>query len=167
MGLYEQWEELAEQERSQSEYDEFWENYFLKEKEVYSNILGNKIKTIDGKVAELAEKFGMDIVTFTGFISGINTSLVESVDMDSLTEESQINMEIDYEKLYFNMLEAQAEWLYNLPEWDDILTKEIRNEITSEYKKSKTIVKSDRIGRNDPCPCGSGKKYKKCCGSNM
>ncbi len=22
----------------------------------------------------------------------------------------------------------------------------------------------DRIGRNDPCPCGSGKKYKKCCG---
>jgi uncharacterized protein DUF1186/SEC-C motif-containing protein len=26
--------------------------------------------------------------------------------------------------------------------------------------------KSDKIGRNEPCPCGSGKKYKKCCGSN-
>ena len=24
-----------------------------------------------------------------------------------------------------------------------------------------------KIGRNDPCPCGSGKKYKKCCGSNL
>jgi preprotein translocase subunit SecA len=24
---------------------------------------------------------------------------------------------------------------------------------------------SDKIGRNDPCPCGSGKKYKKCCGA--
>ncbi|HNQ35498.1 MAG TPA: SEC-C metal-binding domain-containing protein, partial [bacterium] len=23
-----------------------------------------------------------------------------------------------------------------------------------------------RVGRNDPCPCGSGKKYKKCCGRN-
>jgi preprotein translocase subunit SecA len=23
----------------------------------------------------------------------------------------------------------------------------------------------DKIGRNDPCPCGSGKKYKKCCGA--
>ena len=23
----------------------------------------------------------------------------------------------------------------------------------------------DKVGRNDPCPCGSGKKYKKCCGS--
>ena len=28
---------------------------------------------------------------------------------------------------------------------------------------SKTIVKENKIGRNDPCPCGSGKKYKKCC----
>ena len=26
---------------------------------------------------------------------------------------------------------------------------------------------SKRIGRNDPCPCGSGKKYKKCCGANL
>jgi len=25
-------------------------------------------------------------------------------------------------------------------------------------------VRSVKIGRNDPCPCGSGKKYKKCCG---
>lgn len=26
-----------------------------------------------------------------------------------------------------------------------------------------TVVKEEKIGRNDPCPCGSGKKYKKCC----
>ncbi|RKZ30003.1 preprotein translocase subunit SecA, partial [bacterium] len=30
--------------------------------------------------------------------------------------------------------------------------------------KSKTIVKGKKVGRNDPCPCGSGKKYKNCCG---
>lgn len=32
-------------------------------------------------------------------------------------------------------------------------------------QKVETVVKTDadRIGRNDPCPCGSGKKYKKCC----
>jgi len=28
------------------------------------------------------------------------------------------------------------------------------------------VIKSIRIGRNDPCSCGSGKKYKKCCGTN-
>ncbi len=28
-----------------------------------------------------------------------------------------------------------------------------------------TVVKGDKVGRNDPCPCGSGKKYKKCHGA--
>jgi preprotein translocase subunit SecA len=28
------------------------------------------------------------------------------------------------------------------------------------------VRNSEKVGRNDPCPCGSGKKYKKCCGAN-
>lgn len=28
-----------------------------------------------------------------------------------------------------------------------------------------TTQKQEKIGRNDPCPCGSGKKFKKCCGA--
>ncbi|MBI5664205.1 MAG: preprotein translocase subunit SecA [Nitrospirae bacterium] len=35
-----------------------------------------------------------------------------------------------------------------------------------ESSKPQTVVKDKRIGRNDPCVCGSGKKYKKCCGVN-
>jgi preprotein translocase subunit SecA len=31
-------------------------------------------------------------------------------------------------------------------------------------EKPKTVVNKEKVGRNDPCPCGSGKKYKKCCG---
>ncbi len=31
-------------------------------------------------------------------------------------------------------------------------------------KNGKTVVKDKKIGRNEPCPCGSGKKYKRCCG---
>ena len=31
---------------------------------------------------------------------------------------------------------------------------------------NKTIRKGKKVGRNDPCPCGSGKKYKKCCGKD-
>ena len=35
-----------------------------------------------------------------------------------------------------------------------------------EAGKIKTVTRSQpKIGRNDPCPCGSGKKYKKCCGA--
>ncbi|MBQ8412376.1 MAG: SEC-C domain-containing protein, partial [Lachnospiraceae bacterium] len=33
-------------------------------------------------------------------------------------------------------------------------------------KSSKTVIKPPKVGRNDPCPCGSGKKFKKCCGAN-
>jgi len=33
----------------------------------------------------------------------------------------------------------------------------------SEPQASKPIIKGPKVGRNDPCPCGSGKKYKKCC----
>ena len=29
-----------------------------------------------------------------------------------------------------------------------------------------TVIKGRKIGPNEPCPCGSGKKYKKCCGRN-
>lgn len=39
----------------------------------------------------------------------------------------------------------------------------------AENAGSKTTIKktaSQKVGRNDPCPCGSGKKYKKCCGAN-
>ncbi len=32
-------------------------------------------------------------------------------------------------------------------------------------KINNTVIKAEKVGRNDPCPCGSGKKYKKCCGS--
>ena len=36
-----------------------------------------------------------------------------------------------------------------------------------QTKKAPVVRKaSEKIGRNDPCPCGSGKKYKKCCGAN-
>ncbi len=32
------------------------------------------------------------------------------------------------------------------------------------FDKKLTVIKTDKIGRNVPCPCGSGKKYKLCCG---
>jgi len=35
----------------------------------------------------------------------------------------------------------------------------------SEVNPKSPPVRVDKVGRNDPCPCGSGKKYKKCCGA--
>ena len=41
--------------------------------------------------------------------------------------------------------------------------------VGGEAVKKRPVVKkaAEKIGRNDPCPCGSGKKYKKCCGANI
>ncbi|WP_313585085.1 SEC-C metal-binding domain-containing protein, partial [Lacrimispora sp.] len=85
----------------------------------------------------------------------------------TMDEQTVVKLEIDPEKLYYNMVEAKAEWLYNLPEWDAILSEEKKKELYKKQKASGTIVKGAKVGRNDPCPCGSGKKYKKCCGSNQ
>lgn len=167
MNLFSKWEELAEMDRNEEEHEEFWEGYFQKEENNYKHIIGNKIDVVSGSIRQLAEEYNMDTVAFTGFIHGINTSLINLVDMDSLTEDSEVKLEIDYEKLYFNMLAAEADWLYNLSEWDRILSQEKREEISKQYKKSKIVVKEDKVGRNDNCPCGSGKKYKKCCGRNQ
>ena len=102
-----------------------------------------------------------------GFLDGINESLKEPNPIEDMTEDTTVSLDIDLEKLYYNMVEAKADWLYELPAWDNLLSAERRKELYREQKKSGTIVKGKKIGRNDPCPCGSGKKYKKCCGANV
>jgi preprotein translocase, SecA subunit len=39
--------------------------------------------------------------------------------------------------------------------------------VPERERKQETVRKGVTVGRNDPCPCGSGKKYKKCCGANL
>ena len=107
----------------------------------------------------------MNEVEFLGFVDGINTSLVNGeYDLTDFTGESTVRLEFDLKKLYWNMLDAKAEWLYGLPQWETLLTAEERAEVKRSYNQSKTVVKAKKVGRNEPCPCGSGKKYKQCCG---
>lgn len=162
MGLYQKWSDLCDQPRSQQEATLYWNTYFEVEKEAYIKILSEKETVVKGSISELADKFGMTKVQVAGFIDGINTSLEEEIDLDSLTEDSEVELKIIFEKLYENMLNAKAEWLYKLKEWDDILSAEERQDIKRNFDKSRMAV-STKVGRNDPCPCGSGKKYKKCC----
>lgn len=163
MSLLEQWQEIADMERPEKEYNKFWNTYLEKEKAIYEKILEKHQEIIRGKLSELALKFDMDAPTFVGFMDGINTSLLEEVDLDKLSEDSFIKLEIDYEKLFYNMLDAKAIWLSTLPQWENVLAKSLRDQITKEFNRTNIAV-STKVGRNEPCPCGSGKKYKKCCG---
>ena len=134
--ILEQWREIAyNQQADRNQLQRFWANYFNIEKGIYEQLLSNPDEVVSGTVKELAEKYGQDVLTMVGFLDGIK-----------------------------NMVDAKADWLYQLPQWDEIFSEEKRKELYKEQKKSGTVVKPHKIGRNDPCPCGSGKKYKYCCG---
>lgn len=163
MSLFSQWQGMAEAERSPQDNKAFWDEYFEIEKQAYKKILARKEEFFEGKVSVLADEFGMSAEVFMGFMDGINTSLVAEASLDKLKEGSDISLRVDFEKLYYNMLEAKAKWLYSLPEWEDTLSEEIRKDIRDRWRQDKQAV-SSKIGRNSPCPCGSGKKHKKCCG---
>jgi hypothetical protein len=164
MSLYEKWYEITKKEMTPQQSKSFWEAYFLKEKGVYEKILENKEFLIDTTIKDFASKYELENVIVVGFIDGINTSLNKEIEIETLEEDTKIILDINIEKLYFNMHVAEAEWLYTLTQWDDILSLEKREQIYKEYKTSKTFFAENKIGRNDTCVCGSGKKYKKCCG---
>ncbi|NLW03195.1 MAG: SEC-C domain-containing protein [Clostridiaceae bacterium] len=164
MSLYNEWRDKLEKNRETGAYQDFIKNYINAETEAYKNILKSGNTLISGKLSELAEAYEMDNVTFMGFLDGINSSLDNQLDLESLDQDSGIQLSINLEKLFYNMLEAKADWLYGLEEWDDRLSAEKRKEIRKKFHEDHRAVRT-KVGRNDPCPCGSGKKYKKCCGS--
>ncbi|MFG6392902.1 MAG: SEC-C domain-containing protein [Lachnospiraceae bacterium] len=168
MGLLQDWREYAYGVDINSKAGKaIWDKYFKEEKAVYEQLLANPSDIVSGTVSGLAKKYNMELKYMVGFLDGINDSLKEANPIEDMTEDTEVKLDIDLEKLYYNMVEAKADWLYGLPAWNSLLTEERRKELYLEQKKSGTVVKEKKVGRNDPCPCGSGKKYKKCCGANI
>lgn len=167
MALLQQWRDKAYSETAnKGDLQRLWAAYFQTEKEIYQILLKNPDEEVKGTVKELAEKYQVDIMTMTGFLDGINESLVEENPIEEMEEDTVVSLKFDKELLYKNMVAAGADWLYNLEEWNDIFDKDKLKALYKEQKSSTTIVKGDKVYPNDPCPCGSGKKYKKCCGKN-
>ncbi len=167
MGILKQWRDRAYDEKAnRGEIQRMWSAYFAKEKEIYADLLKNPDEVVTGTVKELADKYNVDLMTMTGFLDGINDSLVNPNPIEEMEEDTVVNLGFDKERLYKNMVAAGADWLYGLEEWEPIFDEEKRKELYKEQKESGTVRKPAKIYPNDPCPCGSGKKYKKCHGKN-
>ena len=165
MALLQEWQKVAYNDKAdRAEIERFWSSYFTKEKGVYEKLLSNPDERVEGTVKELAEKYNLTIMEMTGFLDGINECLVKENPIEEMDENTHVNLFFDKEKLYKGMVAAKADWLYNLPMWKEIFDEETLKRFYLEQRKSGTVIKERKIGRNDPCPCGSGKKYKKCCG---
>ena len=164
MTLLEQWHAIAyDEHKDRGELQALWKDYFLKEKGVYEQLLKDPDTEVKGTVKELAEKYSLTILEMTGFLDGINESLKEKNPIETMEEDTVVSLAFDKELLYKNMVDAKADWLYEMPEWEAIFDEAARKRLYREQKASGTIRVGKKIGRNDPCPCGSGKKYKQCC----
>lgn len=165
MSLYKQWTDMVVEYVKTRGEEAFWEEYSDIETRIYKKLLANHNEVQKISIEALAKEFNASTEFVMGFVDGINDSLKTPFDLEKVTAEEELAFDIDFENLYFNMLDAKAEYLYELPQWDGIFSVEKREEIARKYKDSKTVRNENKIGRNDPCPCGSGKKYKKCCGA--
>ena len=165
MSLLQEWRDYAySKDTNQREGQLFWANYFNLEKGIYEQLLEDPNTVVEGTVEELAKKYNLELSYMVGFLDGINDSLKTPNPIEEMEATTKVNLGFDLEKLYYNMVAAHADWLYELEAWDNLLTQERRKELFLEQRKSGTVVKDKKVGRNDPCPCGSGKKYKHCCG---
>ncbi|MDR1798005.1 MAG: SEC-C domain-containing protein [Clostridiales Family XIII bacterium] len=163
--LEKQWLDLLGKQTKQTMPD-FWGKYSDVEQKLYAFLLKQEGLAWKGVFSEMADSLHIDKVWFMGWLDGMNDSLKTPIeDLEQVTEETELSLEADPEKLYWNMHAADADHLYGLPEWDAVLPEDRRAELAADYRRSRTVHKEKLPGRNDPCPCGSGKKYKKCCGA--
>ena len=165
MGLLQQWRDTAySQQTDKKVLQKFWTDYFMIEKGIYEKLLSEPDVKVKGTVKELAAKYEIPVMTMVGFLDGIDESLIVPNPIEEMDEDTEVNLIFDKEKLYKNMVDAKADWLYGLPMWDNIFDEDKKKALYREAKKANTVIKGKKVGRNDPCPCGSGKKYKNCCG---
>ena len=148
MALLQEWREIAySQEADRAQLQKFWTNYFLIEKGIYEKLLADPTNVERGTVKELAEKFDVDVMTMVGFLDGINDSLKVQNPIEEMEEDTVVNLGFDTEMLYKNMVDAKADWLYELPMWDEIFTPEKKKTLYMEQKKSGTIIKGAKVTR--------------------
>ena len=165
MALLDQWRDVAyDESANKGDLQRFWGDYFKKEQAIYKELLAAPDTEVKGTVKELADKYGVTVMEMTGFLDGIQESLVNPNPIEEMEEDTEVSLKFDKELLYKNMVAADAEWLYGLEEWKEIFDEDKLKELYKEQKSSQTVVNAPKIYPNDPCPCGSGKKYKKCCG---
>ena len=164
MSLYTDWTDMVVDYVKTKGENAFWIEYSKLEKNIYKDLLANHKEVKKTTINELAKEYNSTVEFTMGFIDGINDSLKSQYDLEAIDADTELVFDLDLETLYYNMLDAKAEYLYTLPQWDGIFSEEKRADIQKKFKESKIVRNTVKVGRNDACPCGSGKKYKKCCG---
>ena len=114
--LFDQWREKAyNSSMSQDDIETFWNKFNKDEKMCYKKLLDIKNYPILGTVEHFVKMFNVDIITFIGFLDGLNNSLKTPNNLENLTMQTIITLDYDTELLYKNMKEAN----FDLSIWDN------------------------------------------------
>ena len=112
MSLLTQWREHAYSLDDRTpEGKEFWLDYFQREKAIYEKLLENPAEIESGTVKELAEKYDMSVELMTGFLDGIEESLIVPNNIDDLEEDSKVALCYAAGGRCRGMVECNADWL--------------------------------------------------------
>ena len=128
MALFKDWQDFADKKSAEPGAEQYWTQYFL-EKRIFTRSSSRAKLRRAAPYRRSLTNFGVDIIEMTGYLDGINESLKAENDLENMTAETEVSLDYEPEKLYYNMVGAKAEWLYKLPQWDSILTEEKRKEL--------------------------------------
>ncbi len=95
---------------------------------------------------------------------GLFVELINRIKFDSIKMLQNIQLRDESEqKEREEAMQKMLQEMENAAE-DAVMNKE--SVLEPQNSEHESVVKSKKIARNDPCPCGSGKKYKHCCGKS-
>ena len=107
MALFKDWQDFADKKSAEPGAEQYWTQYFLRERDFYEKLLKGEAPK-SGTVQALADHFGVDIIEMTGYLDGINESLKAENDLENMTAETEVSLDYEPEKLYYNMVGAKV-----------------------------------------------------------
>ncbi len=166
--------EISEEDKENLKKEEFVERIYQRAKEIYKakeeEIEPDKMRELERVILlRVIDRKWMDhIDDMDQMRQGI--SLRAYAQRDPITEYKFVSYDM-FEELSTNIQTETIRGLFNVrlaappPERKPVVNVMVTNKDDSSVKKPKKRSEA-KVGRNDPCPCGSGKKYKQCCGRN-
>lgn len=97
----------------------------------------------------------LPVTVFQSSVLCIGATFVFAFIISAVTIGKQIFDRREYDKIQYT---------YEEDDDDDEYVEKEENTLDNVSHRSFTVVNKRKVGRNEPCPCGSGKKYKHCCG---
>lgn len=123
---------------------------FGKPTDCLENTIRNSIQHFDSEM-----NYGSQVIHFTDKFKGrVKYKEISLMDFGVLCIEN------------FSLINYILVLIYNLRKLELLIKKGMKPSCIPDYQNATTqkAIRGKKIGRNEPCPCGSGKKYKKCCG---